>query len=143
VIFWDTSAVVPLLVDEPESDRVRKFLEADPDLVVWWVTQVECLSALARRERDGVLTPDGADGARRVLAALSRVWAEVLASEEVRLHAGRLLRRHALRAADALQLGAAMTWARGAPAGHGLVCLDDRMRAAARAEGFETSLAAP
>ena len=126
MIFWDTSAIVPLLVVEPESARARTVVGLDPAILVWWATPIECLSALARREREGTIAPDGSDASRRVLAALIRAWAEILASEEVRQHAGRLLRRHALRAADALQLGAAMTWAHGAPSGHQFACLERR-----------------
>lgn len=137
MIFWDTSAVVPLVVNEPRSDSARRLLKADKAILVWWGTPVEILSALARREREGSLSADGADHARRVLTALRRAWAEVQAVDEVRDHAGRLLRRHALRAADALQLGAALSWAGAAPRGHRIACLDDRLRAAARLEGFE------
>jgi predicted nucleic acid-binding protein len=140
VIFWDTSAIVPLAVDEPASAAARTLLEADPGILVWWATPIECLSAIARREREGVITPDGADDARKVIAALGESWAEMLASEEVRQHAIRLLLRHPLRAADALQLAAAITWARAAPSDHGVATLDDRLRTAARAEGFRLPL---
>lgn len=137
MIFWDTSAIVPLLVEEPESAQARELAQSDPSLLVWWTAPVECLSAIARREREGAIAPSAADDARRVLTALSGAWSEVTATEDVRQHAARLLLRHALRAADALQLAAAMTWARGAPSRHRLACLDDRLRAAARAEGFD------
>jgi hypothetical protein len=136
VKFWDTSAIVPLLVDEPASSRVEEVVRGDPDMLVWWGTPIECLSALARRERDGGLSPKGADQARELLKTLSGSWSEVVAGMTVRDHAGRLLRRHSLRAADALQLAAALTWARGAVAGHELCTFDDRLAAAARAEGF-------
>jgi hypothetical protein len=46
------------------------------------------------------------------------------------------LRAHPLRAADALQLAAALMWCDEAPTGETLVCLDDRLRDAARREGF-------
>jgi predicted nucleic acid-binding protein len=62
--------------------------------------------------------------------------AEVLAGEEVREHAGRLFLRHRLRTADALQLGAALTWARGRPRRHRIATLDQRLAEAARGEGF-------
>jgi hypothetical protein len=41
-----------------------------------------------------------------------------------------------LRAADALQLAAALVWCQGDPLQHGFVCLDQRLREAARREGF-------
>ena len=46
--------------------------------------------------------------ARRNLAALADCWVEVLASEAVRKRAERLVSVHPLRAADALQLAAAL-----------------------------------
>ncbi|MFN8640506.1 MAG: type II toxin-antitoxin system VapC family toxin [Candidatus Binatia bacterium] len=55
--FWDTSAIVPLCVIEPATARVRSLATADPSRVVWWATRTECLSAMARRRRDGQLSP--------------------------------------------------------------------------------------
>ena len=60
----------------------------------------------------------------------------VLPGEELAATALRLLASHPLRAADALQLAAALVWARGRPAGHELVSLDERLRTAATLEGF-------
>jgi hypothetical protein len=56
--------------------------------------------------------------------------------ESVRARASRLLTAHRLRAAHALQLGAALVWCEEQPAGETFVCLDRRLRAAARREGF-------
>lgn len=140
MIFWDTSAVVPLLVQEPGSGWAGELLERDSAMLVWWGTVVECRSALARRERDGTLAPEAADAAGARLHALENVWSEVLASEAVRDHAVRLLRVHDLRAADAFQLAAALTWAQGRPASHPFATLDGRLGRAARAEGFDVEL---
>ena len=57
-------------------------------------------------------------------------------SNRVRERAGRLLATHPLRAADALQLAAALVWCDEAPQGETFVCLDERLSAAARREGF-------
>lgn len=135
MIFWDTSAVVPLLAVEPRTVDVEALLRSEPAIVVWWGTSVECQSAIARREREA---GDHATAAasRALLSALSERWSEILASSEVREHAARLLLRHPLRAADALQLGAALTWADGRPHGHRFATLDERLARAARGEGF-------
>lgn len=143
MIFWDTSAVVPLLVIEPISPDVRKVAQADPHILVWWGTAVECLSAIARREREGVLSRAAADQSRRVLEQLRKAWHEVLPSETVRDHAIHLLLRHPLRAADALQLGAALTWTGGRPGRYSFCALDARLAEAARGEGFQLPLATP
>ncbi len=140
--FWDTSAVVPLCLHEPATTTVRPLAAADADFVVWWSTRTECLSALARRRREGQIRPSTDEGARRVLHALAGVWTEVLPSETIRQRSERLLNVHALRAADAFQLAAALLWSRGRTADREFVCLDDRLRDAAAREGFRVLPAA-
>jgi len=136
VRFWDTSAIVPLCVIEPATPEVRRLAERDPSLVVWWTTRTECISALARRRRDGQLGGQAEQRARRVLAALAATWSEVLPSEPLRLRSERLLAVHVLRAAAAFQLAAALLWSRGETATHAVVSFDERLREAARREGF-------
>jgi hypothetical protein len=60
----------------------------------------------------------------------------VAATDDAKGLARRLLRVHALRAADALQLGAALAWAEGRPAGRVLHTLDAHLAIAAEREGF-------
>ena len=134
--FWDTSAIVPLLVDEEASAEMRTLLASDPEIVAWWGTPVECASTTARLRREGILSLDDEMSVLTLLAQLRRSWLEVLPSSELRDEAMRLPRIYSLRAADALQLAAAVVWS-GRPAQGRLVTLDDRMRLAARIEGFE------
>ena len=74
--------------------------------------------------------------ARHVLDRLAQSWMEVQPSETVRNVAERLLAVHALRAADALQLAAALTACGAHAKGQGFVSLDQRLRIAAYKEGF-------
>jgi hypothetical protein len=136
VRYWDTSAIVPLLVDEATSGAVRDAFDADPLVVTWWGTAVECVSALARLEREGAMTPAEMQSASERLDALGLTWAEVQPSDQVRALASRLLRVHALRAADALQVAAALVAAEGHPGSLTLVSLDDRLALAAEREGL-------
>ncbi len=140
MIFWDTSAVIPLIIDEPNTEPLRAVWERDSGMVVWWGTSVECASALARVGRDGIISDRQVDVARGLLRTLASSWTEVLPTDGVREHAGRLLLRHALRAADALQIGAAMIWADDRPRGHRFCTLDARLAEAARLEGFKSSI---
>ncbi len=135
--FWDTSAIVPLCVLEPATPQVRRLVDADPALVVWWATRTECVSALARRRRDRHVSAPVEQRARHVLAALAAEWSEVLPSESLRQRGERLLSVHTLRAADAFQLAAALLWSRGDTPSHAVVSFDDRLREAARREGFQ------
>lgn len=134
--FWDTSALVPLLDDEPASQAARQQFERDPDVVTWWGTTVECVSAVTRRERDGALDPPSVVVALDRLDALSRHWTEVEPGERVRTIAYRTLRVHPLRAADALQLAAAIVASEDQPASLPFLTLDDRLAEAAAREGF-------
>jgi len=134
--FWDASAIVPLCLREPATPRLRRIAEDDGALVAWWGTPVECYSAFARLRRDGILSPSNEERARGVLSRLTEEWTEIEPSREVRESAGRVLLLHPLRAADSLQLAAALLWARSRAAGHDFVCLDERLREAASREGF-------
>jgi predicted nucleic acid-binding protein len=134
--FWDTSALIPLLVDEPSRGRLLAVLEEDGEVLAWWGTPVEIASALARREREQLLTADQVTAALSAVRALAESWHEIVPSDAVRRSAERLLRTHPLRAADALQLAAALVAADHNPASLEMVCLDERLRVAARREGF-------
>lgn len=136
--FWDASAVVPLLVREPASGALRRLVDEDPELVVWWGTPVECASGLARLRREGVIDAGEETRVLLALAELRESWIEVQPTLPLRATAQRLLRTHALRAADAHQLAAALVWA-GRPRGDVLVTLDERLAEAARLEGFTVS----
>lgn len=134
--FWDSSALIPLLVREPTSEKLENLLRLDPELVLWWATPVECASALARLSREGNLTGSGLRQAQELLESLRGQAYEVQPVEEVRARAQRLLAVHRLRAADSLQLAAALVWCRERPQGVRFVCLDDRLNTAAGLEGF-------
>jgi uncharacterized protein len=135
VRFWDSSAVVPLLVSQTGSDRADEWFREDQELVLWTLTGVEITSAVWRLVREGSLSEADARVAEQraaELAAASRVVVDV---DSVKAYARRLLRVHTLRAADALQLGAALVWANGRPEGRRLCTLDDRLALAGQREG--------
>jgi uncharacterized protein len=136
VRFWDSSALVPLLVDEPGSAGRLQELKADPAVLIWWGTPVECESALQRRLREGALDAEGARLARENLMRLAAAWREVPASAVVRTLAVRLLRTHPLRAADALQLAAALSLVQGGVADLVFLTADLRLAEAAEIEGL-------
>lgn len=134
--FWDASAVIPLCVSEPRSADMRSLAEQDPEIVAWWGTTVECCSAFARLVRENVLDTTGEEQARRVLETLANEWTEIEPSKSVHEKSVRLLRIHPLRAADSLQLASALVWTGGDPGEQVFVCLDQKLRDAARKEGF-------
>ena len=134
--FWDSSAIVPLCLVEPQTSVVRPLVETDPAVVVWWGTRTECVSAVTRGQHDGNLAAAVAADAQTILKQLAAEWSEVQPSELLRVRAERLLAMHVLRAADAFQLAAALLWSREDTVGRNFVSFDQRLREAARREGF-------
>jgi uncharacterized protein len=136
VRFWDASAVIALLAREAPRERMLELLDQDPQMLAWWGTPVEIASALARRERGQLLSADQVAAALLTARRLAEGWHEIVPSDAVRRTAERLLRVHPLRAADSLQLAAALIAADHDPATLEMVCLDARLTGAARREGF-------
>lgn len=133
--FWDSSALVPLLLEQEATASVEALVSEDPEIVAWWGTPVELASAAARLRREESLTISEEESVLQLLDELRAAWFEVLPAEEVRDRASRLLRLHPLKAADALQLAAAVVWAGGTD-GAEFVTFDEGLGLAARLEGF-------
>jgi len=136
VRFWDSSAIAPIIVAESASASMRALADDETGLAVWWAAPVECASAVARRERSGVLTPEGASEALATLELLAGDWSEVPPSDRLRDDARRLVRVHDLRTAAAFQLAAARAASDEQPESLPFVTLDERLALAARREGF-------
>lgn len=134
--FWDSSAVIPLAVDETSSEKLGALFRDDPQIITWWATLVECASAIARRDRESGFEGTSATEAFRRLARLQAGWREIQPIDPIRDLATRLLRVHALRAADSLQLAAAIIASENRPSSLDFVCLDERLSSAAHREGF-------
>jgi predicted nucleic acid-binding protein len=134
--FWDSSALVPLLIEEPESEEMIRLLTEDEEIAVWWGTPTECWSALARREREADWAAKTTDEALANLPKIMERAHEVLPTRAVRACSRRLLFTHALRAADALQLAAAVVLNFIEAAELEFVTLDAVLAQAARKEGL-------
>src|SRR5262249_100828 len=128
--------LVPFLVKEQQSTPITELLDKDKEVVLWWATPVECVSALERRRREGHLSSRYYLEARRRLKEIVDQSHVVQAHSLLRERAERLLASHALRAADALQLAAALVANDERPGGENFVCLDADLRFAAAREGF-------
>jgi uncharacterized protein len=135
--FWDASAIIPLCIDEARTEIVQNIARKDEAIIVWWGTLVEGYSAFSRLRRNGILTTKQEAQVRTLLTSLADAWTEIEPSDDIRSITSRLLQNYPLRAADALQLAAAVIWAEKLPKGHPAVCLDARLRDAMSKEGFE------
>jgi predicted nucleic acid-binding protein len=134
--FWDSSAIVPLIIEEGGSTECRRLLRADHGIGVWTLSRVEVLSALWRRVRAGDMDHAGAMQAIRRLDALAAHWIEVDGLSAVRARAERILAAHPLRAADALQLAAALVLSKDRPHWP-FVTGDVQLARVAELEGFD------
>ena len=109
--FWDSSALVPLCIHEITSRQAQSYLRRLLP-VVWWASAVEVHSAISRLHRLGKLKDIEKKGALARLEMISRGWREILPGDQLRGLATRLLDIYELRAADSLQLAAALTVSR-------------------------------
>lgn len=135
--FWDSSALIPVVSDEPASAACRRLLRTDPLIAVWALTRIEMVSAVRRREREGRLDRDEVRQTLRRIGLLAEHWTEVDALPQVRERAERLFGLHPLVAAEGLQLAAALVLVEDRPRRHPFVTRDDRLGVAAEAEGFD------
>jgi len=135
--YWDASALVALIVDEQTTSDREALLREDPQVVTWWASRVECASAINRLHRESGMNEEGLERAMSDLGTLASSWAEVQPTERVRARALRLLRVHPLRAADALQLAAALVVSDENPGALSFVSSDHNLNSAAAKEGFQ------
>ncbi|MGA1842313.1 MAG: type II toxin-antitoxin system VapC family toxin [bacterium] len=136
MMFWDASAIIPLCVTEKYSNIMKKLLTEDPLMAVWWGTPLECYSTFARLLRDCIINSQEEQKAKKPLDKLTDIWTEINPSYDIRDQAIRLISVHPLKAADSLQLAAAIIWSGKSPKDYHFVCLDKKLREAALKEGF-------
>jgi predicted nucleic acid-binding protein len=134
--FWDTSALVPLCVHQANTLRAIE-LYKNHDVVVWWAAPVEIASALARLVRMKQLDSSDWNTARNLAQTLADSWSVVQPSDALRAKAALLVDRYDLRAADSLQLAAALAWCEDAPQGRVFFTADRKLREAAALCGFD------
>lgn len=135
VAFWDASVLVPLCVDQAPSPQAFRF-RGKYQVAVWWATHVEIVSALVRLLRRQEITAFGYEQAKLQAEGLANLWRVIVPSANVAYDARALLELYPLRAADALQLAAALAWCEGKPHGNVFLTFDKRLREAAGLAGF-------
>jgi hypothetical protein len=140
--FLDSSALVKRYIDEAGTRRVLEIIESSDRLIVSSLARVEITAALVRRARRGGLSEDHLHD---ILAALETELREVFEvmelSAAIMTRATDLVRTHALRAADAIQLASALV-AMGGPSKASdftFVSADAELNAAARQEGLNVA----
>lgn len=122
MVYLDSSALVKLVVAEPESRALRAYLRREPERVSCALARTEVLRSVRP------LGPAAVAGARRVLRSV-----HMIRLDEALLDAAGTLDPVGLRSLDAIHLAAAQLIA---PALRALVTYDRRMADAAAALGF-------
>jgi len=134
--FWDSSALVPLCVRQSITPRSMALFKLH-DAVVWWTTPVEISSALARLVRMQQLSPSDWIKARKLARKLADTWSVIQPSDALRFKSTELVDHYDLRAADALQLAAALAWCEDDPQDRIFLTADQKLRDAALLCGFD------
>lgn len=136
VRFWDTSALLPLVIEEATSAACRRLVRDKADVAVWVLTRTEMTAAVWRRARAGDLDMAAVPRVSSRIRALAERWNEITDVDVVRDRADRLLAQNALRAADALQLAAALVLTQERPRNRDFITADGDLARAAASEGF-------
>ena len=138
--YWDSSALVPLLVEEASSDALRLLLQDDDNLVTWSWTQTEVVSAIERRCRESNHFRSQRREIMADFSSFASFWYKFSEMPEIQSRAAELLARYPLRAADAGHLAAALIYRKRSNEPLEFVCLDKRLAHAAEQEGFRVVL---
>lgn len=107
ILFCDTSALIKLLIDEPDSDQMQQASSEALAIAVCRITWAEAMAAMARRQREDPISADDIDQARQQLAQHWNHFSIVEVTQRLVETAGRFADGFALRGYDSVQLAAA------------------------------------
>ena len=109
IVYFDTSAFIPLIIDEPSSGTRERLWNEAARAVSVRLLHVEARSALARAQRLGRLTHRGLASAVALLDDLNAQVDHIEITERLVRIAGDLTEEQHLRGYDAVHLAAART----------------------------------
>lgn len=137
ILYLETSNLVKLYVREKDSEAVRCGVEASEAVATSVLAYAEARAAFARKFRERGLTKDAHEAVKRALDADWPSFFVLNVTAGTSRSAGDLAEKHGLRGFDALHLSSAVELRAAGIAGLRFSSADDRLRAAAQAEGFE------
>jgi predicted nucleic acid-binding protein len=108
LLFCDTSALIKLLIDEPDSAQIHQATERAGLIAACRITWAEAMAGMARRQRDDPSSADEIDNARQRLSMLWSAFTIVEVNQKLVEAAGRFADGFALRGYDSVQLAAAV-----------------------------------
>ena len=134
--YFDASALAKRYLREKGSVKVRRLLSSDVPATSR-LSSVEIASALMRRTRDGNISDDQRERAMAALDADVSAMLVVELTPAIVARAQTLLRRHPLRAGDAIQLASCIHLQEELQDEATFIAFDDRLMAAAHLEGLK------
>ncbi|MBO0803982.1 MAG: type II toxin-antitoxin system VapC family toxin [Nocardiopsaceae bacterium] len=132
LVYFDTSALVKLLLNEPGTPLVAELWDRSDVLLASRLAYPEVRAALSAAARNHEIDEDYLDEAEK---AWDEYWASIRPvelTEAIGRHAGTLTRLHALKGADAVHLASALAVNE---ADLVMAVWDRRLHAGARAAG--------
>lgn len=136
IVYFDTSALVKLYVNEPHSREVQRRTRSASAVATSMVAYAEARAAFARALRQDATT---SAAHRRRVAQLNRDWADLLRVElhpTVARNAGELAEIHHLRGFDAIHLASALWLRDRSDEECEFVAFDERLSEGARSAGL-------
>ncbi len=137
ILYLETSSLVKLYVREKDSEAVRACVEASEAVATSVLAYAEARAAFARKLREQGITRDAHGAVKRALDADWPSFFVLNVTAGTARAAGDLAEKHGLRGFDALHLASAVELRTAGVADLRFSSADDRLRAAARAEGFD------
>lgn len=107
IAYFDTSALIPLIIEEPDTERCGRVWDAAEHVTSMRLIYAEAHAALAQAARLGRMAADDLAGAIEELGSLSVQLDLVEVDDDLVRRAGELAQLHALRGDDAVHLAAA------------------------------------
>lgn len=108
IIYFDTSAIIPLIIDEPGSAMCERFWNDATQAVSSRLLYVEARAALARARRLGRLSREDLVRSVESLDGITKEVVGVEVTDSLVRSAGRLAEEEGLRGYDAVHLAAAL-----------------------------------
>ena len=132
LLFCDTSALIKLLIDQPDSAQIHQATERAGLIAACRITWAEAMAAMARRQRDDPTSADEIESARERLSMLWPSFIIVEVSQQLVEAAGRFADGFALRGYDSVQLAAAHELHMSSEQPVTFACFDRRLNQAAQ-----------
>jgi uncharacterized protein len=137
IAYFDTSAIVPLMIDEPASTMCERLWDESDRIVSVRLLYPEARAALARARRMQRITSAELTAAVDELDVIATQVDHIEVADELAHTAGELAQTHGLRGYDAVHLAAATAVAQG---DFVLVTGDSALSTAARSLGISVAL---